>query len=1674
MSKSITQMSVSDVESRQQDEIESLRSIYGDIMQETTPQTSVWNKSPSPRFTIHLTSHVNPECPIVSLDLEVQFTPTYPILPAIVKVGKWQNLENSRKASIEAKVRDIMKEYAGEEICFTLIMEIKEMLDDFQQTTKETQSLGVEREQRLKAERLLMEKQEQEQMRQEALERREQTRLTNEQILRMRMAEGADFQADESRGYSFNQDLASELTSEEFGAGASRDDLLSINGTESLGGFVFANQIPDSVPGTSIQFRFRAVVGLTKIKSGDLLSVFGHQYRVSPQVTPEVHAKLDDHNVSIEYAMHVIELDDPKLQNNDGKAEIRSLELDLDAAVRYTSDSLLRVYGYQIDSVGPSWTVRILTAPMLGTTTLHDILATKGQEIPWTIARSLLIQILPALESMHDHGLAHQLLCPQTILVKNDESSSQSSGLQPLPSLITSPVKIAHPSYGARLARLTLLNLKKFLPWPDPDLSGGPMKTDIWDLGSLLARITLGPSIYRTSPSEFLRTFQSSDFLGIEDYAERLGDILSRMLQEHAFKRASLMELGAVKFLRLGMDPTHFQNEKIGSSKESISSPSQHAPRGVSTRPALNTPIPTNSARAPTSILNSAYRAHGASQALRNHSGFKTELLLLPSRYQREFEEVGKLGKGGFGEVVKARNRMEGTFYAIKKIRHRAEKLDSLLSEVLSLARLNHQYIVRYYSCWVEDAIDDDYDQSDEDELSDELELPLNIRLSSVLRSHDNSFQFDYFNTMDPSFDLKDPDFDEVDKDDDFDDPFEFARSDDDEEDKTDEESYDQSTEDPSEDLTSEVETSSEAANAQDAIKNSNGARSILYIQMEFCENNTLLNLIEKSLFDNPSEYWRLFRQLLEAVSYIHVSGFIHRDLKPMNIFIDRQNNVKVGDFGLAKNSQFNSAVSTNNQVATSRNKDLSTVVGTFFYTANEVATGDYDEKVDMYSLGVIFFEMCYHLSTGMERAHILNGLRLADVVFPSDFSQKKTTERRIIRSLLSHDPKKRPSATELLQSGQIPVEHQDEIIKEALRSLADPASPWQQQVRDTLFSQPYLLARDLMFDNMGRPIESDNSQDDLLILSQILAKVTEICTHHGAIRDFNGSALIPRPQSQVNEQIYSLLDRSGMVLSLSYDLVLPMARFLSQNKIQVDKTFRHEFVYRPNLRGAGRPDKYSVVAFDVHSANMRNTAFSDAECILVADEILSKFPCFGTKSAQSLIVLNHSDVLHSVLEFAFAKSHTVHKNRLFELIGVLLQLGVERGAEYVKTCLRNDFAIQHTVVNELVDVFNFTMEPERARTKLRKIMVDLPLLLKVERAFQHIQATIDILKKFDIRVPIFFGPLSSYNAKYYEGGIMFQGIIRLDKNRKFARVVSGGRYDKLINSLSNDGIAKSKTPHAVGLQLNVRLIYLLTKSSKASVLSDEWKRQRCDVLVTSLQESTMVDSGAGLLSTLWGCNVSADCFVSPSHEEIVTKAVEDGVTYIVHLKQPNSQNDKRTRKNTFKPIRVKNLVTGKDTDLDYDEIVNFIIGDKEEQHSEDSEADSKEEIGGPIFNIDVNQRVVIAQNIAPRGRKNKKDKWELENDSKLAGASVMKSLATAPVFPVELNDATLDLLSGLSISVSQEEWVKKIFFSSNKAPKNYVVNLQDQLNREAHRGTEWAILHLTKTDKTVIVDLQR
>lgn len=1692
---------------RQHDEIESLKSIYDDIFADMTPTNKVWNRDASPHFQILLQSHENPERPVVSLVLDIKFTPTYPLLSPIVKVLNPQNLLRARLAQIDAKIDEILKEYLGEEVCFTIIMDIKEMLDDFQQTTEQVLSLEEERVKRIEKERQLLEQREKEVLRREQLAKMKKSLEANKQILQMH----SDYTED-SRSSELGRSADTPVSSD------SRVSVL-VPPPSVAQVFTFDNVLSGDIPNSNARCQFQAVQGFIRYEGRDLLLGISKQYIVKPYLPPPEQARLDDRNLTILYLLTVISLQDKHWLTIAGKTDIRNLELELESVKALSSESILKVIGFQIDQNHRdlcNWTIRILTDFELNQQSIIDILLAAGS-VNWSLARTWLIQLLPALEYLHNSGLTHGLICPQSIVLCDAKSGIASLELR--------VIKLCHPTYALTLLRISHINngqvgnsnfTDEFIPqtWMEPDLSATMARTDIWQLGVLFMRVMLDYNILETdfqSPEVFLNNFDYRKYSGIEEYAERVYDLLRKMVQPKASKRSTLLELNALMFFRAGFD----------SSPEATTETSRNIPR-VHYDDSMRDPI--GSSRYQKSTLDAARRNvnNSVSRRFSNpigqnvHGTFQRtpEGTLFPddsknikeSRYAREFEEVGKLGKGGFGEVVKARNRMEGTFYAIKKIKHKQNKLENLLNEVFSLARLNHQYIVRYYGCWVEEisqigtrtdnaiASDEDDDSSSEDSVSDldEFESPLNVRSSSFLMSQDNSFQVDYFTNSVALLDYGS----------DFDDRIVFANSDDDEnEEDEDEEDDDDDTTLDGQDTSDDEEYSSSVS--KDVVSNTDftqatpQAKSILYIQMEFCENNTLLDLIERGLPANPNEYWRLFRQILEAVSYIHSSGFIHRDLKPTNIFIDKSNNIKVGDFGLAKNSQFLSALLQNNQVSAG-DKDLSTVVGTFFYTAKEVATGQYDEKVDMYSLGVIFFEMCYQLGTGMERAMILNNMRLQEIKFPADFSEKrKATEKKLIRELLNHDPQKRPGASELLQSGLLPVEHQDVVIKEALKSLADPASPWQQQVRETLFNQPYLLARDIMFDRVGKNSHGGVMEPltgDYLIFSQTLAEVLRIFKNHGALQEFSGSFLIPKSLIQTREQVYELLDRSGSVLTLTYDLVLPLARFLSREDTKVKKCFTHEFVYRPNLRGTGKPDKYSAVAFDVFSHSQCSLLSDSAECIKAADEILDSLPCFKMKNSQSHIVINHMDILNSVIDFAFGTSHSLSQNRRYELMGVLSQLGVERGAEEIKAYLRNDFKIQHTVVKDLIDVFNFTVEPEKARQKLRKIMIDSPLLQKVEKALNNLTEIIQLARSMGVSSNISFCPLSNYNAKYYDGAFMFQVIYRIEKNRKFSRIATGGRYDSLIEHLSNEGLTTFKTPHAVGFQLAMTLLFLIMKnprwrnllSNSGSKSSSRWKAVRCDVLVVSLQESIIKDGGFELLGDIWAHNISCDWYIASSHEDIVNKAESDGCNWIIHLKQPINSG-RKSKKGLYKPIRVKNVQLNKDIDLDYDEVLNYLESEISERENEtssqqnsgvsgaDSSKDSSQvshRIGEPIFSFDIDQKVVVVPNLAKGKKSNKRDKWELENDSKLAAASMLKELARAPILTVDLSDAVLDMILSTSLLVQQEEWLKRAFAINKQLPRSFGVNIYEALKKEADRGTRWVVLHAPKTDKTTIVDL--
>jgi translation initiation factor 2-alpha kinase 4 len=103
------------------------------------------------------------------------------------------------------------------------------------------------------------------------------------------------------------------------------------------------------------------------------------------------------------------------------------------------------------------------------------------------------------------------------------------------------------------------------------------------------------------------------------------------------------------------------------------------------------------------------------------------------SRYANDFVEAGRLGKGGFGEVVRARNKLDGRFYAIKKITSNSSSaLSDVLSELHFISRMNHPNVVRYYGSWVEEE-GEGKTSSDTSESDDEEEPSVSMVKSSAI-----------------------------------------------------------------------------------------------------------------------------------------------------------------------------------------------------------------------------------------------------------------------------------------------------------------------------------------------------------------------------------------------------------------------------------------------------------------------------------------------------------------------------------------------------------------------------------------------------------------------------------------------------------------------------------------------------------------------------------------------------------------------------------------------------------------------------------------------------------------------------------------------------------------------------------------------------------------------------
>ena len=124
-------------------------------------------------------------------------------------------------------------------------------------------------------------------------------------------------------------------------------------------------------------------------------------------------------------------------------------------------------------------------------------------------------------------------------------------------------------------------------------------------------------------------------------------------------------------------------------------------------------------------------------------------------------------------------------------------------------------------------------------------------------------------------------------------------------------------------------------------------AKGLQYVSMEYFPGENLKDFIRKNPHLSLMQAYQIASQICEGVEAAHRQGVIHRDLKPQNVIIDSRNQIKIIDFGLAHSAHLKGLTATG------------LIMGTPEYMSPEqVAGSKVDERTDIYSLGVMLYEL--------------------------------------------------------------------------------------------------------------------------------------------------------------------------------------------------------------------------------------------------------------------------------------------------------------------------------------------------------------------------------------------------------------------------------------------------------------------------------------------------------------------------------------------------------------------------------------------------------------------------------------------------------------------------------------------------------------------------------------------
>ena len=648
----------------QRDEIEALRSIYMEDFVEEEAKTGAWNKSLDRAFQIKIRHSVDDYESTLTLD--VSFPPTYPkSLPRLSLDFGPEISQNTRKAAQDI-LKTKPKSLLGSEMIYEIASSLQDVIDNSGAKRAVVPTLDEERAAREEAARLSSQKAEQERREQELKAQEEEERSLQE-LVKQRITRHETRETKSSNPFS-NAKIESNFP-----------DVLTFDRASC----------PIKLPNEGILSTINAVHRRVRYRAGPVCETFTVQpFQENDRNTAASLSNIggedsfQDSPFLLLKEYHILPLDGDESAM---KRAIQNLESKLDFHIGLKPhQSVLKPLNFKIQrsaknglpDVSGGWNVMILLE-LAGRHSLRDALDITDR-LDIRQVRAWAIRLIEGLQHYHRHGVAHGSVHLSNVLLVQGET--EKGGRK------TTMIKLSDGGFQRDLHLLKSGTSSQIYPiaWTASEAVNDRSQaeiipaTDIWNLGLCFLQMSFGLSVFIEYPS--LTTFFEELNL-----TRSLRAMLSQVFNDDPKKRPSAWDLLHFEFFRnddalIEAAPLVEDSMTEGSLPKLIDSQRLYQRRDSRSGPS--------------------------------------------SRYNNDFVEEGRLGRGGFAEVFRARNKVDGQLYAIKKIKASSKSaLDPVLSEATVLSRLNHPNVVRYFASWIEDSLGRIHDAQDPLEDADSSSL---------------------------------------------------------------------------------------------------------------------------------------------------------------------------------------------------------------------------------------------------------------------------------------------------------------------------------------------------------------------------------------------------------------------------------------------------------------------------------------------------------------------------------------------------------------------------------------------------------------------------------------------------------------------------------------------------------------------------------------------------------------------------------------------------------------------------------------------------------------------------------------------------------------------------------------------------------------------------------------